>query len=77
MKLPPLRYVVVAMDWTEFAFNEHSAVAISMITEHGKATPLMWLTVPSNELKKRRSQFEDPVLWRLRLAVPRCPSMCT
>jgi hypothetical protein len=30
----------------------------------------MWLTVASKRLKKRRSQFEDRVLWRLRLAVP-------
>jgi hypothetical protein len=62
--------IVVAVDWTEFASNGHSTVAISMITEHGRATPLMWLTVASRKLKKRRSQFEDRVLWRLRLAVP-------
>lgn len=62
--------IVVAVDWTEFASNGHSTVAVSMITEHGRATPLMWLTVASKKLKKRRSQFEDRVLWRLRLAVP-------
>jgi hypothetical protein len=62
--------IVVAVDWTEFASNGHSTVAVSMITEHGRATPLMWLTVPSKKLKKRRSQYEDRVLWRLRLAVP-------
>jgi hypothetical protein len=62
--------IVVAVDWTEFASNGHSTVAVSMITDHGRATPLMWLTVASKRLKKRRSQFEDCVLWRLRLAVP-------
>ncbi len=62
--------IVVAVDWTEFASNGHSTVAVSMITEHGRATPLMWLTVASKRLKKRRSQFEDRVLWRLRLAIP-------
>jgi Transposase DDE domain len=62
--------IVVAVDWTEFASNGHSTVAVSMITDHGRATPLMWLTVASKRLKKRRSQFEDRVLWRLRLAVP-------
>ena len=62
--------IVVAVDWTEFASNGHSTVAVSMITEHGRATPLMWLTVASKKLKKRRSQYEDRVLWRLRLAVP-------
>lgn len=62
--------IVVAVDWTEFASNGHSTVAVSMITEHGRATPLMWLTVASKKLKKRRSQFEDRVLWQLRLAIP-------
>jgi hypothetical protein len=61
---------VVAVDWTEFASNGHSTVAVSMITEHGRATPLMWMTVATKKLKKRRSQFEDRVLLRLRLAVP-------
>jgi hypothetical protein len=62
--------IVVAVDWTEFASNEHSTVAVSMITEHGRATPLMWMTIATKKLKKRRAQFEDRVLWRLRLALP-------
>lgn len=62
--------IVVAVDWTEFASDGQSTVAISMIAEHGRATPLMWLTVASKKLAKRRSQFEDRVLWRLHLALP-------
>jgi hypothetical protein len=62
--------IVVAVDWTDFAANGHSTVAISMITGHGRATPLMWMTVATKKLKKRRSQYEDSLLWRLRLAVP-------
>jgi hypothetical protein len=62
--------IVVAVDWTEFASNGHSTVAVSMITEHGRATPLIWLTVATKRLKNRRSKFEDRVLWQLRLAVP-------
>lgn len=62
--------IVVAVDWTEFASNGHSTVAVSMITEHGRATPLMWITLATKKLKKRRAQFEDRVLWRLRLALP-------
>ena len=62
--------IVVAVDWTEFASNGHSTVAVSMITDHGRATPLMWLTLATKKLRKRRAQFEDRVLWRLRLALP-------
>lgn len=28
--------------------------AVSMITEHGRATPLMWMTVPTRKLKAMR-----------------------
>jgi hypothetical protein len=62
--------IVVAVDWTEFASNGHSTVAVSMITDHGRATPLMWTTLATKKLKKRRARFEDQVLWRLRLALP-------
>jgi hypothetical protein len=62
--------IVVALDWTEFASNGHSTIALSMVTEHGRATPLLWLTVESKRLKSRRSSYERKVLEQLRRAVP-------
>src|SRR5690242_21585054 len=37
--------IVVAFDWTEFAADGHSTIALSMITKGGRATPLMWKSV--------------------------------
>jgi hypothetical protein len=31
--------VVVMIDWTEFAPDDHSTIVISMVTRHGRATP--------------------------------------
>jgi hypothetical protein len=58
--------VVLAMDWTDFAHDEHATIMISMVTRHGRATPLVWRTVKKDELKEQRNDHEDEVLRRLR-----------
>ena len=37
--------VVVALDWTSFARDGHETIVLSMLTGHGRATPLLWKTV--------------------------------
>lgn len=61
--------VVIAIDWTEFASNGQSTITASLITNHGRATPLLWLTTPTSKLKNRRALLEDRVLWGLRTAI--------
>lgn len=41
-----------------------------MITRHGRATPLLWLTVKKSELKNQRNNYEDKLLNRLREILP-------
>src|ERR1700712_1250911 len=48
----------------------------SVITEHGRATPLVWLTVNKAELKDRRSLYERRVLVRLAEIVPAGVGVC-
>ena len=43
--------VVVALDWTSFAADGHDAIVLSMVTGHGRATPLLWKTVASSTLR--------------------------
>jgi hypothetical protein len=43
---------------------------LSLITDHGRATPLMWLTVDKATLKTRRSSYEHQVLVRLAEILP-------
>lgn len=62
--------IVVAIDWTEYADDEHHRVAIHLVTDHGRATPLVWKTVRAEDLKTRRSEYESDVLRALRDAVP-------
>ena len=38
---------------------------LSLITEHGRATPLIWLTVDKKTLKDQRNLYEDRLLVRL------------
>jgi hypothetical protein len=40
------------------------------VTGHGRATPLLWVTVWKEELTKQRNDFEDACLARLKELVP-------
>jgi len=41
-----------------------------LVTRHGRATPLLWLTVDKDELKNQRNDFEDLCLSRLKALLP-------
>jgi hypothetical protein len=64
------REIVVAMDWTDFDADNQSTLALHLITRHGRATPLIWLTVDKDELKNQRNDFEDLCLTRLKALLP-------
>src|ERR1035438_1875787 len=62
--------IVVAMDWTDFDADDQATLALSLVTNHGRATPLLWLSVLKDELKDQRNDFEDLCLARLAQALP-------
>jgi hypothetical protein len=66
----PRPEIVVAMDWTDFDADNQSTLALHLVTRHGRATPLLWLTVDKDELKNRRNDFEDACLARLKECLP-------
>src|SRR5271155_2315739 len=39
------RDVLVAMDWTDFDHDDQATLALHLVTGHGRAAPLLWLTV--------------------------------
>ena len=45
-------------------------MALNLVTNHGRATPLLWLTVLKDELKDQRNDFEDLCLARLAEVLP-------
>ena len=62
--------VVVALDWTSFAPDAQDTIVLSMVTGHGRATPLLWKTVASSTLKGNQRRYEYEVLCRLRQVLP-------
>jgi len=68
--------VLVAMDWTDFDADNQATIMLSLITDHGRATPLVWLTVNKDELKDRRSLYERRVLVRLAEILPAQVKVC-
>lgn len=57
--------IVVALDWTEFDADDHATLAGYLITSHGRATPLIWMTVRKATLEGKRNEYEYRVIERL------------
>ena len=62
--------IVVSMDWTDFDADGQSTIAVNMITDHGRATPILWKTVDKSSLKHNRARYEDQILSRLKEVIP-------
>ena len=57
--------IVVALDWTEFDGDDQATICLYMITRHGRATPLVWKTVPKATLAGKRNDYEYSVVEQL------------
>ncbi len=68
--------IVVALDWTDFDADKQATIMLSLITDHGRATPLLWLTVDKRTLKDNRSLYEHRVLVRLAELLPADVKVC-
>jgi hypothetical protein len=64
------RDILVAMDWTEFDHDSQSTLVLSLVTGHGRAAALIWLTVWKEEIATRRNDYEDACLRRLAETMP-------
>ena len=62
--------IVVAMDWTDFDGDDQATLALNLVTQHGRAMPLLWLSVWKDELKNQRNDIEDTCLRRLSEVLP-------
>src|SRR5208283_3078745 len=66
----------VAMDWTDFEADGQATIMLSLLTRHGRATPLVWHTVDTATLKNRRNGYEYQVLVRLAEVLPANVKVC-
>ena len=62
--------LAVSMDWTDCDSDDQATLVFSLVTNHGRATPLLWLSVLKDELKDQRNDFEDVCLARLTQVLP-------
>ena len=72
----PRTNINVAMDWTDFDADGQATIMLSLLTRHGRATPLLWLTVDTTTLKNHRNEYEYQVLVRLADALPSDIKVC-
>src|SRR6516165_5918115 len=72
--VPPIigsrKSIEIAMDWTDFDADNQTTIMLSLLTSHGRATPLIWLTVGKDTLKDNRNRYEYQVLVWLSEALP-------
>lgn len=61
---------VVALDWTDFEPDDQCTLVASLVTSHGRTTPLIWKTHRKSELAGKRNEWEDELLSYLRELVP-------
>jgi len=66
----PRPNIVVAMDWTDFDADNQATIMLSLVSNHGRSTPLVWLTVDKATLKNHRNAYEYRVLVQLAEALP-------
>jgi len=64
------RDIRVVIDWTAFEPDDQATVMVSLVTSHGRSTPLVWLSVWKDEIKDAQSAYEDAVLRRLAEVLP-------
>lgn len=57
--------IVIALDWTDFEKDDHTTLCAYMVTHHGRATPLVWRTVPKSTLEGKRTGYEHELIERL------------
>jgi hypothetical protein len=62
--------IVVVLDWTDFDADGHATIALSLVTAHGRTTPLVWRSVKKARLNGQRNVYEDTVLLRLHEVLP-------
>src|SRR5437879_6170273 len=62
--------ITLAMDWTDFDADNQATIMLSLLCRHGRATPLVRLTVDTTTLKDRRNDYEYQVLVRLAEVLP-------
>jgi hypothetical protein len=52
------KQVRIALDWTDFEKDDQVTLAAYVLTDHGRATPLLWKTYVKSSLSSRQADYE-------------------
>jgi hypothetical protein len=61
---------VIVLDWTDFEPDDQCTLVASLVTGHGRATPLVWRTHKKSNLAGNQNAWEDDLLAYLRELIP-------
>lgn len=62
--------IVVALDWTDFADDDHTTLYIALVTTKGRALPLLWKTAEKSKIKGRQNEVEVELIELLHASLP-------
>lgn len=62
--------IVAALDWTDHDADDQTTCMLSLVTDHGRTTPMVWKTVRKSELAGRQFATETEVLDRAHACLP-------
>ncbi len=60
----------IALDWTDFESDDQCTLVASLVTTHGRTTPLVWKTHRKSELAGNQNAWEDELLGYLYELIP-------
>ena len=64
------RKIRIALDWTDFEKDDQVTLAAYLITDHGRATPLVWKTYAKSTLRGNQSDYEAEFIDLLDRVIP-------
>jgi hypothetical protein len=68
------RDILVAMDWTDFDHDDQATLVLHLVPGHGRALPLMWITVWKDGPKVCQWSSAASSIQRVRLPRRRSPA---
>lgn len=64
------KQVRIALDWTDFEKDDQVTLAAYVITDHGRATPLVWKTYVKSSLGGNQTEYEDSFIELVTRVIP-------
>lgn len=62
--------IVVALDWTDHDADDHTTCMLSLVTAHGRTTPMVWKTITKSRRAGRQFEVESEVIEHAHAAIP-------